>query len=176
MSEVTISITDLDITEAVRQFCLSILADGVDAFLGQDNRVPEPLAPDFIIMTMTGQERLATNVETTPGGPLPVELTMGESTQFAVQLDIHGPNSGANAARVAMVWRSAWAASFLAALPVPVAPLYASEPTQTAFDNAENQIETRWIVTVYLQANPVVTVPQDYAEALSVSLFKEADV
>lgn len=171
---VAISLGELDILDAVRNFLLAILPTGVDAFQGQDNRVPEPMANDFVIMTMLTQERLSTNVETPEDDPNPAELSLTESAQFGVQLDVHGGDDcAANAARIAVTWRSAWAANFLAG--TIISPLYASEPTQTAFENAENQVETRWIVTIYLQANPVVTVPQDYAAALDVSLFYEVD-
>jgi len=171
---VPITLGELDILDAVRNFLLAILPTGVDAFQGQANRVPEPMANDFIIMTMMNQEGLATVVETWDGEPNPASLDLSKSTQFAVQLDVHGGDDcAANAARIAMLWRSAWGAQFLAE--TIISPLYASEPTQSAFENAESQVETRWIVTIYLQANPVVTVPQDYAAALDVSLFYEVD-
>ena len=55
-----------------------------------------------------------------------------------------------------------------------ITPLYANEPHQSAFMSAEDQYETRWIVTIYLQAKPVLTLPQDYATGLAIETI-EAD-
>lgn len=49
---------------ALRAFLLSILPDGIEVVEGQDNRVPEPKASDFVIMTVIRRQRLATNIDT----------------------------------------------------------------------------------------------------------------
>lgn len=56
--------TDSQIRTALRSFLLGILPAGVEVVLGQDNRVPEPVALDFVVMTRIRSDRLATNVDT----------------------------------------------------------------------------------------------------------------
>lgn len=59
---VVISLTDKQIFTAVRTFLLSLVPNGVDVIKGQDNRVPEPHALDFILIQPHFQQRLATNL------------------------------------------------------------------------------------------------------------------
>lgn len=47
----------------MRAFLLDILPDGIEVFIGQENRVPEPEVDDFVVMTATGRRRLATNID-----------------------------------------------------------------------------------------------------------------
>lgn len=49
------------IQQVVGDFLTSILPPGMPIFLGQENRVPEPAASDFVIFTELFQIRLATN-------------------------------------------------------------------------------------------------------------------
>lgn len=173
MSGPALSFTDLDVLEQVRQFLLAILPAGVDAFQGQDNRVPEPFVGDFVVMTSMGQMRLATTVEDFEVVADVGQLQLQASTEWKVQLDVHGDGSAANAAAIALAWRSGWACAFLAAS--IITPLYADDPLQAPFMNAEEQYETRWTVTVYVQANPVLTMPQDFASVLGPVQIYEAD-
>ena len=50
-----------------------------------------------------------------------------------------------------------------------IAPLFASEPRQVPFLNEAQQVETRWSVDLVMQVNPLVTVPQDFAQSLDIS-------
>jgi len=53
-----------------------------------------------------------------------------------------------------------------------VFPLYADDPRQMPFVNAENQVEERWVVDVVMQANPTVqTVMQFMGSAGPVNLY-----
>ena len=163
--------SERDILVALRTFLLSLLPTGVEIIQGQDNRVAEPLGDDFIVMTPMPQTRMSTNIDTLdPETGLSVTITA--SMQIGVQLDIHGPNSSANAMLVALLWRDSYAGTAVDSS--VVAPLYADDPHQAPFLNAENQYETRWVMMVYLQANPVVTAPQDSATSLAIELY-EAD-
>jgi hypothetical protein len=168
---VMISLTDTQIFTALRAFLLAILPSGVDVIRSQVNRVPEPKAPDFVLMTETLRERLETNITTYsdgyPGNPQtrsdmhPVKVT--------IQLDVHGPNSADNAQIISTLFRSDVAINNFVASGVDVTPLYTGEPRQMPFTNAEQQTETRWIVEVVMQCNPVITSPQDFADQVSVT-------
>lgn len=59
----TPSITQSDITTVLRAFLLSVLPTGVPVQLAQINRVAEPQAGDFVIMTPLLLRRLSTNVD-----------------------------------------------------------------------------------------------------------------
>jgi hypothetical protein len=105
--------------------------------------------------------------------------TMAAGTQeilspvkVTVQLDVHGPNSEDNAQAISTLFRDAQAAYFFSASGVDVAPLYADALRQIPFLNGEQQVETRWIVEAVMQANPVLTVPQQFAAALAVDLIE----
>ncbi len=52
----------VDVSQAVSGIPLTT---GIPVILGQDNRVPEPSAPSYVVMTPIGLDRLATNVDTT---------------------------------------------------------------------------------------------------------------
>lgn len=166
MSGATLSFSGMDVDDALRNFLLAILPDGTDVVQGQDNRVPEPLADDFVVMTGTSLASLSTTVEHFDMTPGASSMTAQGNNQMGVQLDVHGDASEGNAWRIVLAWRSAWAAAFFRGS--IIAPLSVDDPRQTPFMNAEEQYETRWTVTVYVQAKPVLTLPQDYATVLAI--------
>lgn len=86
-----------------------------------------------------------------------------QPTKVTIQLDVHGPNSADNAQIISTTWRDEYAVDQFATSGVDVTPLYASEPQQVPFMNAEQQFENRWTFDVVMQANQVVTVPQQFA-------------
>ena len=59
---VTVSPTQSQVEQALRAFLLAILPSGVEVVEGQDNRVAEPSAPDFIVYWPLRSDRLSTNV------------------------------------------------------------------------------------------------------------------
>jgi hypothetical protein len=210
---------------------------------GQDNRVPEPLAANFVIITPILRARISTNVDNyedaafsgsisgatltvaamtrgainpaaspllfganvapnthitaqtagTPGGagtytvsvdqslalttPLACGVVaMKQPTQLTVQADAHGPASGDNVEILSTLIRSLYAADLFAAQGYDVTPLYCSDPRQTPFLNAENQIERQWSVDIVLQANQAVSAPQQFTETVVVSTPPPVDV
>lgn len=91
-------------------------------------------------------------------------------TKVTVQLDVHGPISADNAALISSLFFDAYATEQFATSGFAVFPLYASEPKQIPFSNAESQIEERWVVDVALQCNPVTTVPVQYGTQIAVNV------
>ena len=173
----TISLTEVQVLTALRTFLLSIMQSGVEVIRAEINRVPEPEGSDFLIMTPTLRGRIGTNVDTYSGtidsAPLTL-LNVEQSTQTTVQIDIHGPNGAENAQIVSSLLRDYYACASFASSGFAVQPLYASDPIQTPFINGEQQYEFRWTVDAVLQANPVVTVIQQFADTLTPTLI-EAD-
>lgn len=167
-------VTEDQIMAALRAFLMGLELAGVDPddiIQSQVNRVPEPKAADFIVMTPAYRRRIATNVETWTG-PDPAELRAERDTEITVQLDVHGPNGADNAQTIATLWRSGYGCD---AIDPPIfQPLYASDGHQAPFINAEKQYENRWVMSLLMQANVAVSTPMEFADTISVTII-EAD-
>lgn len=93
-----------------------------------------------------------------------------QPTKVTVQLDIHGPNSADNTQIISTTFRDEYAVDQFSTSGYDVTPLYASEPRQVPFIDGEQQYEDRWVIDVVMQANPMVTVPQQFADEMQVTL------
>lgn len=91
-----------------------------------------------------------------------------QPTQLVVQLDVHGPNSSDNAQILTTLLRDEYAVSQFQG--TDVTPLHADDPRQAPFFNAEQQYETRWTVEAHFQVNQTVTVPQQFADSVTVTV------
>lgn len=89
-----------------------------------------------------------------------------QSTDWVVQCDVHGPNSGDNVQRISALWYDGYTVFQFAELGVNIAPLYADDPKQIPFINAEEQYENRWCISLHAQLNPIVAVTQQFADQL----------
>ena len=96
--------------------------------------------------------------------------TSMQPIKMTIQLDVHGPLSGDNAQVISTLIRDAYGVDQFATSGFDVTPLYATDPKQLPFLNGEEQIETRYSLDVVLQCNPVVTIPQQYGNALSLTV------
>ncbi len=97
-----------------------------------------------------------------------------QKTQFSMQLDVHGPNSGDNAQAITTMLRDDYAVQQFATSGLAITPLYADDPRQIPFINAEQQYENRWVIEAMLQVDPVITIPQQFADQLNVMLINVA--
>lgn len=93
------------------------------------------------------------------------------STMVVTQLDIHGPASPEWAQGVSTLLRDEWATSYFRQAMDGVMPLYTTDPRQMAFVNAESQYEDRWTLDTHIQANPTVSVLQEFASTVSVGII-----
>lgn len=166
------SITETDLLTAIRTFLLSVLPNDWEVVQGQDNRVPEPGSPNFIVMTPVNRSRLSTNVDTfsaSMGPGQPLDTTNYErDTQADIQLDIHGEGGADGAQTVATLWRDGYAVDVMA--PFGIAPLYATDGHQVPFINGEQQFEDRWVMTLYAQMNPIVSTTTQFADTVAVTI------
>jgi hypothetical protein len=94
-----------------------------------------------------------------------------QMVEWTVQCDVHGPASSDNATRISTLWRDQFCLDACVTAGGIIAPLYTSDPRQTAFENAEQQTEERWSVDLCMQVNPVVSVTQQFAGTLEVSPY-----
>jgi hypothetical protein len=163
---------------AMRSFLLSFLPSGVEVVKSQSNRVPEPISDDFVTMTPQMRTRLATNIDRYDGSA--GEKHVMQATQLTIQLDFHGPRSGDNSQAFTTLWRDEYASDFFSANPITLpggvptqfngSALYSSDPHQLPFVNGEMQYEDRWSVDAEMQINPIVTVPQQFAKTVTLSV------
>ena len=167
-----ISLTEKQIFTALRGVLADFLTPGIPIIRAQVNRVPEPAQADFVLMSPIRRERLATNIvayHDDPITPANAVATLEMPTEITYQLDVHGPASTENAQIIATVLRSEQACDAFAATGHDIAPLYASDPHEMPFINAEQQFEWRWIVEACIQANIIVTLPQQFADKVTVT-------
>lgn len=169
-----IDITQTDVLTVVRGFLLSFLPDTVEVVKGQDNRVPEPSSPNYIVMTGLFLNRLRTNIDNYedtfdplhPDPTAPGYKKAQQAIDFNLQIDVHGPLSADYSAVISTLWRDLVACAFFKASGFDMQPLYVDDPKQTAFIDEGDQYEDRWTITAHLQFNPVVTTGQQFASRL----------
>jgi hypothetical protein len=250
-----ISPTQDDAQTALRSFLLAVLpalgGDGkpIDVIAAVQNRVPEPIGTDFVVLTALRFPRLETNVDSyedvkftgliatvsgagvmtvssvafgtiligaqvfgvgvaagtmvlsqtsgTPGGagvyavsPAQVvasetlsagQKEMEQQAECVIQLDFHsapsataptGNQAADYAQTVSTAFRDSFATEFFAALPgaqAGVSPLYADDPRYMMFVNESMAYEWRWILEAHLQIGQVVSVPQTFADVVTVT-------
>jgi hypothetical protein len=97
--------------------------------------------------------------------------TVTESVQWTVQLDLHGPNSGNFAQIVSALFRDEMATDAFAAINPAITPLYADEPRQMPFTNAEQNYEGRYVLEVNLQVDQTISIAQQFADTVTIGLY-----
>lgn len=165
----SVSITETQALTVLRSFVLSLVdLDGDHVIRGLQNRSAMP-SGDFIVMTPLLNAPLATNVETyTP----PSSIANNErSTQLRVQIDCYGALAMDRANLLSMMVRSEYACQQFAASGLDMQPLYATDAAQRPFVSGEAQYIERWGFDAVMQINPVVSVPQQFADSLQAGLI-----
>lgn len=162
----TISITQDDMTTALRGFLLSLV--DAEVFLAQENLVPMP-NQDFVTMTPMFITGISTNrvAYLDPGSGIGSEMTQ-RSAQWRCQLDFYGNTAQEMAAIVGTMVRSEYSANWFRQNNYQITPLYAGEPHQTTMINAEKQYENRWTLDFMAQVNAAVTTPMQFMDSITV--------
>lgn len=103
-----------------------------------------------------------------PTAPIPAigTATLTGPKRIDIQADFYGVSAGDYCNATKTAFRSQWAYS---QFPANIRPLYTSDGVQSPLITGEQQYESRWTLTLSLQYNPVVTVPQDFAQAATVA-------
>lgn len=137
------------------------------------------VAAGTIITALAGGTGGVGTYTVTPSQTAPMAALLGgvysalAPTKTTVQLDVHGPASANNAQIIGTMLRDTYACQIMASV-IDAQPLYAGEPRQAPFVNAEQQFEYRWSLDVVIQVNPTVTVTQDFADQIQVSFTDAA--
>jgi hypothetical protein len=89
-------------------------------------------------------------------------------TEWVVQIDCHGPNSLNNINTIDTLFRSEYGVDFFAATGFWIAPLHVDTAGQMPFENAEKEMEWRWVMEAHLEIVPIVTTPQQFAQEVQI--------
>ncbi len=161
---VTVSPTLSDVYASLRAFLLQFIVPvGTEVVQGQDNRVAQPKG-SHVVMQAIVQQRLSTNVHAFNAVDL---QTIQNFVQLRMQLDFYGAAAYEWGQAASTLLRDAIACDALA----PVCqPLHADDAHLAPLITGEQQYLRRATVEAYIQWNPIVTLPQEYADTLSAIL------
>src|SRR3974390_1327229 len=104
------------------------------------------------------------------GGTAPVL----QETQIAIQLYVHSADlatAGNMAQTIVTLLRSDFGVNQFASFNPSIAPLYAEEPRQLPFINAEQEYESRWVVETILQMQQVLNIPEQFADSATLTVI-----
>ena len=165
----TASITVDQVIDALADF-LAPFVPGASVVRAQVNRVAMPPNPCVILTEML---QVDLSVPATEYQPDAGTATIEGPTRVDIQIDFYGEQAGEFCKTVKTAFRSHWGFSHF---PANIKPLYTSDGIQTPLTTGEQQYESRWTLTASLQYNPIVTVPQDFADVLVPNKVLPADV
>lgn len=168
MPNYTASITVDQVIDALADF-IAPFVFGAAIVRGQVNRVPMPASP-CVILTEMMQGDLS--VPATEYQPDDDTATVKGPTKIDIQIDFYGPQAGEFCKTVKTGFRSQWGFD---KFPAFVKPLYTSDGMQSPLTTGEQQYESRWTLTASMQYNPVITVPQQFADEANVNSLDSAD-
>jgi len=165
----TSSITVDQVIDALADF-LAPFVPGASVVRAQVNRVPMPPNP-CVILTEILQVDLS--VPATEYQPDDGTATVAGPTRIDIQIDFYGAQAGEFCQTVKTAFRSHWGFEHF---PENIKPLYTSDCRQSPLVTGEQQYESRWTLTASMQYNPIVIVPQDFADVLIPNRISPADV
>lgn len=159
-----------DVYAALRAFLLQfIVPTGTEVVQGQDNRVPQPVGA-HVVMQNVSMRKLSTNVHSFD--PIAETQTIHAFTEIRLQLDFYGAAAYEWSQAASTLLRDAVGCTALAP---SCQPLHADDPFLAPLITGEQQYLRRASLETYLQWNPIVTIPQQYADTLS-ALLVNVDV
>lgn len=159
-----------DIFTALRGFLLAVLPAGTEVLQTQQNRVPQPRGPNYVMMTASGRSFQSSSYRLYRSADDQVDIA--RSTAAGFQLDFYGPLSSDYAQRFATLFRDDYGFVWFAANAPAVGPLYCDDGSQMPLTNGEKQYEARWMIQAMLQVNPIVSTPMQFADRVDVTIVK----
>jgi hypothetical protein len=158
MTNYVASITIDQVIDALAAF-LAPFVPGGEIVRAQVNRVAMPKNPCAILTELLDvdlcvpYEDYATTIATIHG-----------PSRVDVQVDFYGALAGSYCKSVKAALRSQYGFNHFTA---NIRPLYTTDGVQSPLTTGEQQYESRWTLTVSMQYNPTVTVPQDTADVVT---------
>lgn len=165
----TPSLTVDNVIDALATFIQPFVGTG-EIVRGQINRVATPKNPCVILSDL-----LLVDLETPwdLGEITASAIDMRAPKRIDIQADFYGPDSSDQCAAVKGVLRSGYATS---QFPDGIKPLYCTDGMQVDYSNGEQQWQQRYSITVSLQYNPVVGLPQQFADVLTPTIYPPSDL
>lgn len=157
------SITVDQVVDALKTF-LTPFMPGAAIVRGQVNRVALPSNPCAVLTELLQVDLSVPHTEyQEPTEPIPATgtATIYGPSRIDIQIDFYGSQAGEFCKTVKTAFRSYWGFEHF---PVNIKPLYTSDGIQSPLLTGEQQYESRWTLTVSMQYNPTITVPQEFAE------------
>ena len=171
----TSSITVDQVIDALAAF-LAPFMPGAQIVRGQVNRVALPSNPCAVLTEILQVDLSVPHTEYQPPvDPAPADgtATIYGPSRIDVQIDFYGEQASEFCKTVKTAFRSQWG---FAHFPANIKPLYTSDGIQAPLVTGEQQYERRWTLTASLQYNPIVTVPQEFAEEITPNPPIPADI
>lgn len=165
----TSSITIDEVMDILGPFVEKFVPGG-QVVRAQVNRVPLPGNPCAVLTEML---QVDLQVPYSDYQPEDAQATINGPKRFDIQIDFYGEQAGEFCSAFKTAFRSNWGCD---QFPKNIQPLYTGDGMQTPLITGEEQYEARWTITASLQYNPVITVPQDFADVLVPNEFVAADL
>lgn len=161
----TSSISVDQVIDALAAF-LTPFVPGATIARTQVNRVAMPPSPCVLLTEIT---QVDLQVPTTDYFPDDDAAEILGPSRIDIQIDFYGEQAGEFCKTVKTAFRSHWG---FAHFPVNIKPLYTSDGSQSPLTTGEQQYESRWTLTASLQYNPIVTVPQEFADVVTATVIQ----
>ncbi len=165
----TTSITIDGVIDALATF-LQPFCNGLDIVRAQVNRTP---MPGIACVVLTELLRIPLETSGITYDTVNDAMVITGPAQIDIQIDFYGPDSGDQCNSVAAAFRTIYATS---KFPDNIKPLFCSDGKQSPLITGEHQWDSRWMLTASLQYNPVVSVPQQFADMISNNVPIPADL
>lgn len=169
----TISQTESQVFAAVRAYVLWVLGANTVVIQAPGNRVPMPKT-DFILLNYLNRQDLTRPVESyfdeTVGTIQTSTISYDQALEYGIQVDCYGANAGDNCSELTAWWDTATTCDFLETYNIQ--PLYHDDPRMLPLVDSESQYTKRWTTSFYLQYNPSVTMTQQFADEVDITLIE----
>ena len=161
---ISLNINEGAIFKALGDFLSLVVIAGTVVERGQANRVAPPAAVNYVVMIPLYQERISTNLDQYPYVlNVTANKTVQQDTKVTVQVDTYGPLAGDNAQLITSLFFDEFGCNSFSASGFDMQPLFSSQPRQEPFSDSNQQVEEHWYITLTMQVNPIVTMPQQFA-------------
>jgi len=160
---------------------IDALADFIEPFVGdakiirgQVNRTPPPKG-GYVELTEILSVDLAIPYQTYADNVDPdlAAMNLVGRVRSDIQVDFYGDDSGSWCRIIQNAIRTGYGFD---KFPENIKPLYSTDGFQHPWNSGEQQSTTRWTLTVSTQYNPLVTVPQQYAAELDMTVWTPVDI
>jgi len=136
----------------------------------QVNRVALPSNPCCVLTELL---QVDLSVPATTYQPDDDTATVYGPTRIDIQIDFYGIQAGEFCKAAKTAFRSSWGFDNF---PENIKPLYTSDGVQSPLLTGEQQYESRWTLTASIQYNPLITLPQQFADELSATVQIPVDI